>query len=160
MKTKIVFFFLIAIASYAQRPRMHLVIAADVEDNAYTVRNFSKEERIKNMFSLVCREMEFDLQIKYLHTFDFGFSSKGVLDSLSKIKILTRDDIVIFYYLGRGYYPNPSSKVPLLEFHDSKKMLSFEQIRKKIIPIKARLSLIVADCDESFSLLNPSVLPT
>ena len=159
MKTKIVFFFFITIAAFAQRPKMHLIIAADVEDNAYTVRNFSKEEKIKNMFNLVCRELEFDLQIKYLHTFDFGFSSKGVLDSLSKIKILTRDDIVIFYYLGRGFYPTQNTKVPHLEFQDTKKMLSFDQIRKKLTPLKARLSLIVADCDESFSLLNPSSLP-
>lgn len=159
MKIKIVFFFLFAMAAFAQRPKMHLIIAADVEDNAYTVRNFSKEEKIKNMFSLVSAELGFNLQTKYLHTYNYGFSAKGVLDTLSKLKILTLDDIVIFYYLGRGYYNDQNAKVPLLEFQDTKKMLSFDQIRKKLIPLKARLSLVVADCDESYSLLNPDVLP-
>jgi len=159
MKTKILFFFLITIGAFAQRPQMHLIIAADVEDNAYTVRNFSKEEKIKNMFSLVSAELGFNLQTKYLHTYNYGFSAKGVLDTLSKLKILTLDDIVIFYYLGRGYYNDQNAKVPLLEFQDTKKMLSFDQIRKKLVPLKARLSLLVADCDESYSLLNPDVLP-
>ncbi|MCP9748957.1 hypothetical protein [Lacihabitans sp. CS3-21] len=159
MKTKIVFFFLMTISAFAQRPKMHLIIAADVEDNAYTVRNFSKEEKIKNMFSLVSAELGFNLEPKYLHTYNYGFSAKGVLDTLSKLKILTTDDIVIFYYLGRGYYHDQNTKVPLLEFQDTKKMLSFDQIRKKLVPLKARLSLIIADCDESFSLLNPGVLP-
>ena len=147
------------LAAFAQRPKMHLIIAADVEDNAYTVRNFSKEEKIKNMFSLVSAELGFNLEPKYLHTYNYGFSAKGVLDTLSKLKILTTDDIVIFYYLGRGYYQDQNTKVPLLEFQDTKKMLSFDQIRKKLVPLKARLSLIIADCDESFSLLNPGVLP-
>lgn len=159
MKIKIGFFFLMTITAFAQRPKMHLIIAADVEDNAYTVRNFSKEEKIKNMFSLVSTELGFNLQTKYLHTYNYGFSAKGVLDTLSKLKILTLDDIVIFYYLGRGYYPDQNTKVPLLEFQDTKKMLSFDLIRKKLIPLKARLSLVVADCDQSYSLLNPGVLP-
>jgi hypothetical protein len=70
MRTKILFFFLMTLAAFAQRPKMHLIIAADVEDNAYTVRNFSKEEKIKNMFSLVSAELGFNLESKYLHTYN------------------------------------------------------------------------------------------
>ena len=159
MKTKLLLLFFIAFTARAQRPQLHLVLAADVEDNAYTVRNFSKEEKIKSMFELVSKELDFELKIKYLHTQKYGFSAKGVLDTLGNLKILTRDDILVFYYLGRGFYPKPTTKVPLLEFQDTKKMLSFDQIRKKVSTLKTRLTLLVADCDETYSLLYPQVLP-
>lgn len=159
MKTKLLILFLLCFEGFSQKPRLHLIIAADVEDNAYTVRNFTKEEKVLNMYNLISRELNFDLQTKYLHASNVDFNAKSTLDYLGNIKVFTKDDIVVFYYIGRGFYPNRSTKFPLLEFQDTKNMLSVEQIRKNLSPIKSRLTLVVADCDESYTLANPRTLP-
>ena len=159
MKIKFIVFFFLVLHGFAQKPKLHLIIAADVEDNAYTVRNFTKEEKILNMYNLVSRELGFDLETQYLHSTKFGFNGKGVLDELGKIKVFTKDDIIFFYYLGRGFYQNRNIKYPLLDLQNTKKMLSFEQIRGKLNTKKARLTLVIADCDESYTLVDPRTLP-
>ena len=160
MKTRLLqILLLFGLSVKAQKPNFHLLIAADIEDNTYAVQNFSKEEKILNMYKLVCSELDFELKTQYFHTTNGGFNAKAILDELTKIKTSTKEDIIVFYYLGRGFYANSTAKSPFLEFQDTKNMLSLEQIRKKLLPIKSRLTLVIADCDESYTITNPKSLP-
>lgn len=150
MKTKLLFIFFISLKLYSQTPQLHLLIACDVKDTKYGVETYGKLEKLNQSFGLISKSINYPLKTKYWYDEDFTSElvNKYLRDSLAKIG---KNDIVVFYYLGRGETESKADKTPSkLLFRNPKQALSIKTVNL-LLKNKGRLAMVIADCYEPFS---------
>ncbi|MCP9768491.1 hypothetical protein EGI22_11255 [Lacihabitans sp. LS3-19] len=126
------------------------MIACDVKDTKYGVETYGKLEKLKQSFGLISKSINYPLKFKYWYEEDFTSElvNKYLRDSLSEIG---RNDIVVFYYLGRGETESTSNKTPSkLLFRNPKQALNIQSVNL-FLKNKGRLAMVIADCYEPFS---------
>ncbi len=150
MKYIFVFSLLLNITVFAQpKPKILVMLATDVVDATYGVSTFGKIQKIAQSFNQIKKSLGYDLVYKSWtrSQFEPSIVSSYLKDSLLKIN---ENDILVFYYIGRGVYSNPSDKNPSLEFRNKDKKIELQEFKNLLNTKKGRLKLLMADCYESF----------
>lgn len=152
MKFKLLICLLFSMQAFCQKGTIHLCFVTDRTDKLRLIIPQEKEAKIKNMFNTIRLELGYDLKHHY-----FGFDPSETINRIEKLGKMGTNDIVVLYYIGRGSYPNaPKTKLPVLEFQDSKGSLTINDLRTKLNELKnkPRLTLVIADCDNRVPTRN------
>lgn len=150
MKMKFFLLFFLSLKVYCQSPQLHIMIACDVKDTKYGVQTYGKIEKLNQSFAYISKSLNYPLKYKYWYEGDFSahLVYNYLRDSLSKVG---KNDILVFYYLGRGDSGNNSDKTPSkLLFRSPNKPLSVLDANN-LLKNKGRLAMVIADCYEPFS---------
>ncbi len=152
---KLFFCFLISSSLFAQKPKIHLLIASDVKDAKYGVLTYGKIEKLNQMFNQVGKSLNYSLKQKYWfdQNYDADAVKRYLKDSLLKIGT---NDILVFYYLGRGENGLNSSTTDL-QFRNPEKKMNVTVI-DALLKNKGRLAMVIADCYEPFPKLRTAFL--
>jgi hypothetical protein len=144
---KLLFCFLISSSLIGQTPKIHLLIASDVKDAKYGVLTYGKIEKLNQLFNQVSKSLNYSIKSKYW--FEENYQANIVVrylkDSLLKIG---PNDILVFYYLGRGENGLNNSTTEL-QFRNPKENLSVTAVNI-LLKNKGRLAMVIADCYEPF----------
>lgn len=142
-------FYLLLLASFvAHSQTVRLIIVADEEDIKFGVTSIADEEQILRMFTNVQGHLDYKLKTTYLNHAEF--TATKVRATLKGLRPQRRD-IVVFYYTGRGYYPESSrSSFPYLQLKDAKSNpLSLDEVASIIDSKREALGLVIADCRDT-----------
>ncbi len=144
---KLIFCFLMCLQVFGQKPEIHLLIASDVKDAKYGVATFGKIEKLNQMFKQVGKSLNYSLKQKYWFekNYDADIVKRYLKDSLGNID---RNDIVVFYYIGRGENGLNQSSMQL-QFRNPERKFNVSEI-DALLKNKGRLAMVVADCYEPF----------
>jgi hypothetical protein len=144
---RLLFFFLLGYPSFGQKQTFHLLIASDVKDVKYGVNTYSKIEKINQTFNLVTKSLNYSLKHKYWY--EQSFTSSAVADYLKdSLRKIDKNDIVVFYYLGRGQN-DINKSLAELHFRDPQKKMSVQSV-EDYLKNKGRLTMLIVDCYEPF----------
>ncbi len=126
-----------------------VMLATDVVDATYGVSTFGKIQKIAQSFNQIKKSLGYDLEYKSWtrSQFEPSIVSSYLKDPLLKIN---ENDILVFYYIGRGAYKTSADKNPSLEFRNKDKKIELQEIKNQLNTKRGRLKLVMADCYESF----------
>lgn len=150
MKYSFIFCLLLSFTVFGQpKPKILVMLATDVVDATYGVSTFGKIQKIAQSFNQIKKSLGYDLIYKSWSRSQFESTviSNYLKDSLIKIN---ENDILVFYYIGRGAYKTSADKNPSLEFRNRDEKIELQEIKNQLNTKKGRLKLVMADCYESF----------
>lgn len=136
--------------------KLHLVIVADTLDKEIAKACLLDIKKVVEIFD----NLVLTLGIQKSYTFVSGkqFSVAGVKEAVSKIKLFSENDIVVFYYTGHGFRKREEreqkihfpymklTSVPGSRQDTYNNSISISEIFETIKNKKARFNLVISDC--------------
>lgn len=130
-----------------KKPKIHLLLLADVENVDFGEYSQSDNSRIAELMNSMARHLNYN--IDYIDINHKNFSSAGFYKALKSISIQP-SDIVMLYYSGFGA-KNPKSGYPFLIVKDFKKTkFSLDQAADSILVKKPAQCIVIADTRDKF----------
>ncbi len=124
---------------------MHFLTATDLTDQDFAMATNKGYGHFKAIFQTINTSMGYG-QIDEVNLTFAKLNTENVKNSIAKFDIKP-NDIIVFYYSGKVYYPPTSnSEYPHLILNDTKtKPMSFDEVANLIKAQGARLAIAIAD---------------
>ncbi len=130
------------------KPNLHVFIAADLNDAKYGVQALGKINKVQQSFETISKSLDYNISYKTFYYDDFN--GKTINNFLKASKSVSSNDMLVFYYIGRGLYPNAVAKNPDMEFRNKDYKLNVDEIKNILNSKGGRLALVIADCNETY----------
>ena len=140
--------------------KIHFLTAADVTDQEFAMATNKGYFHLIKVFKTINTNMGFG-PINEVYLSAKKLTATNIKKSIAAFKI-NPNDIIVFYYSGKGYFPATSkSEYPNLTLNDSKSNpLSFDEVANLIKAKGARLAIALADGrDTKLKLEKPEFVP-